>query len=280
MNTRIIEGPFIASTENGLGKQEDDKRGWCLMSKIHSKFLRGKAVGLKKLYPLAILMIAATAITACDDSIETKEQVREEAYSYATTDIEDCNLERERVLVKQRGKDGKKEIRERITYSGDEEISRETLSERIISKPVDEVLVYGGREVFLETIEEPIPYQTTRREDASLPLGEIRVISQGTPGRQRVLYEVTYKCGVQAEKKPAASPEIIVEAVDEIIAEHSPAPPNCDPNYEYAACVPIASDVDCAGAIGEEGPFVSGTFDVIGVDIYGLDPDEDGIACN
>lgn len=251
-----------------------------MMRKILAMFLLGKTGRLSKLYPLAILLIAATAITACDDSVVTKEQVREEAYSYETTDIEDCNLDKGKILTKQRGKDGTKEIRERVTYSGDKEISRELISEKVISKPVDEVLVYGGREVFLETIEEPIPFQTIRREDASLQLGEIRVISPGMPGQQRVSYEVTYKCGMPAEKKPVAAPEILVKAVDEIIAEHSPAPPNCDPNYEYAACVPIASDVDCAGAIGEDGPFVSGTFDVIGVDIYGLDPDEDGIACN
>ena len=249
------------------------------MRKILAVFLPAKTGRLIRLFPLAFLLIAATVITACDDSVVTKEQVREEAYSYETSDIEDCNLERERVLVKQRGKDGTKEIRERVTYSGDEEISREILSERIITKPVDEVLVYGGREVYLETVEEPIPFQTIRRQDASLALGEVIVISTGSPGRQRVQYEVTYRCGVQGEKTPAATPEILIKAVDEIIAEHSPASSNCDPNY--GPCVPIASDVDCSNELDADGPaFVSGPIDLIGSDIYGLDPDEDDIACN
>jgi hypothetical protein len=50
----------------------------------------------------------------------------------------------------------------------------------------------------------------------------------------------------------------------------------CDPNY--SGCVPIASDVDCAGGSGN-GPAYTGTVQVIGVDIYGLDRDGDGWAC-
>jgi hypothetical protein len=52
---------------------------------------------------------------------------------------------------------------------------------------------------------------------------------------------------------------------------------NCDPNY--SGCVPIASDVDCAGGSGNGPAYVSGPITVIGNDIYGLDRDHDGIAC-
>lgn len=51
----------------------------------------------------------------------------------------------------------------------------------------------------------------------------------------------------------------------------------CDPNY--SGCVPIASDVDCAGGSGNGPAYVSGPVEVIGTDIYGLDRDGDGIAC-
>ena len=51
----------------------------------------------------------------------------------------------------------------------------------------------------------------------------------------------------------------------------------CDPNYD--PCVPIASDVDCAGGSGNGPAYVSGPVTVIGTDIYGLDRDGDGIAC-
>lgn len=52
---------------------------------------------------------------------------------------------------------------------------------------------------------------------------------------------------------------------------------NCNPNY--SGCVPIASDVDCAGGSGDGPAYVSGPISVIGSDIYGLDRDKDGIAC-
>ncbi|BBY53188.1 hypothetical protein [Mycolicibacillus koreensis] len=54
--------------------------------------------------------------------------------------------------------------------------------------------------------------------------------------------------------------------------------PDCDPNYE-GACVPIASDVDCAGGNGNGPEYVSGPVYVVGEDIYGLDREGDGIAC-
>lgn len=51
----------------------------------------------------------------------------------------------------------------------------------------------------------------------------------------------------------------------------------CDPNY--TPCVPIASDVDCAGGSGNGPAYVRGPVRVIGSDIYGLDRDGDGIGC-
>lgn len=53
----------------------------------------------------------------------------------------------------------------------------------------------------------------------------------------------------------------------------------CDPNYT-GACVPIASDVDCAGGKNNGPAWVEGPVQVVGRDIYGLDgKDNDGIGC-
>jgi hypothetical protein len=54
-------------------------------------------------------------------------------------------------------------------------------------------------------------------------------------------------------------------------------PPACDPNC--TGCVPIASDADCAGGSGDGPAYVAGPVQVIGVDIYDLDPDHDGWGC-
>ncbi|MEW9805653.1 hypothetical protein ABUE31_06645 [Mesorhizobium sp. ZMM04-5] len=44
-------------------------------------------------------------------------------------------------------------------------------------------------------------------------------------------------------------------------------------------CVPVASDVDCEGGKGDGPEYVTGPIRVIGIDVYGLDRDGDGIAC-
>lgn len=52
----------------------------------------------------------------------------------------------------------------------------------------------------------------------------------------------------------------------------------CDPNYS-GACVPIASDVDCAGGEGNGPEYVEGPLTVVGEDIYELDRYGNGVAC-
>jgi hypothetical protein len=54
----------------------------------------------------------------------------------------------------------------------------------------------------------------------------------------------------------------------------------CDPNYS-GACVPIDPvDVDCGGGSGNGPSYVyAKNFNVVGKDIYGLDTDHNGFAC-
>jgi hypothetical protein len=52
----------------------------------------------------------------------------------------------------------------------------------------------------------------------------------------------------------------------------------CDPNYS-GACVPIASDVDCSRSANGPSYVDAKNFRVVGTDIYDLDTDHDGIAC-
>jgi hypothetical protein len=53
---------------------------------------------------------------------------------------------------------------------------------------------------------------------------------------------------------------------------------SCDPNYS-GACVPVDSDVDCAGGSGNGPSYVSGPVTVVGNDIYKLDNDGNGTGC-
>ncbi|PXY21872.1 hypothetical protein BAY59_30915 [Prauserella coralliicola] len=54
--------------------------------------------------------------------------------------------------------------------------------------------------------------------------------------------------------------------------------PDCHPSYE-GACVPIAQDVDCEGGSGDGPAYVRGPVIVVGDDVYRLDRDGDGMAC-
>jgi resuscitation-promoting factor RpfB len=53
----------------------------------------------------------------------------------------------------------------------------------------------------------------------------------------------------------------------------------CHANYS-GACVPIAKDVDCAGGSGNGPAYVRGPLRVVGKDVYDLDRDGDGTACD
>lgn len=52
----------------------------------------------------------------------------------------------------------------------------------------------------------------------------------------------------------------------------------CDSNYS-GPCVPIDTDVDCAGGSGNGPSYVAGPVYVAGDDIYDLDRDGDGVGC-
>lgn len=60
---------------------------------------------------------------------------------------------------------------------------------------------------------------------------------------------------------------------------HSTMTTYCDLRYADA-CVPIASDVDYAGGSGYWPAYVQGPVRIVGSDIYDLDRDGDGIACD
>jgi hypothetical protein len=88
----------------------------------------------------------------------------------------------------------------------------------------------------------------------------------------------------RAAEAKAAQEAAAAKAAEEQAAQQALVPPpaaapsGCDPNYS-GACVPIASDVDCAGGSGNGPAYVQGPVTVTGSDIYGLDRDSDGVGC-
>jgi hypothetical protein len=68
----------------------------------------------------------------------------------------------------------------------------------------------------------------------------------------------------------------IAEADEVATTEDDSTTSDCHPSY--TGCVPMASDVDCRGGSGD-GPAYTGQVNVVGPDVYGLDRDGDGVAC-
>lgn len=139
-----------------------------------------------------------------------------------------------------------------------------------------------------ETEDTTIAYQSQTQDDTSLDKGTTVTAIKGADGIKTTTYKVTFTDGKETGREQV-SEEVTKEPVTEVIhvgtkvAVQTPAPTpkpasNCDPNYS-GACVPIASDVDCAGGSGNGPAYVAGPVRVIGTDIYGLDRDGNGIGC-
>ena len=147
------------------------------------------------------------------------------------------------------------------------------------------------RTVEMEEVREPIPFETREVEDSSLDLGTRVLATAGVDGVRRITYEVVYEDGREVSRTEVSN-VISAQPVHEVTAVGTwvepPPPPapeasgsgsGCDPNYS-GACVPIAYDVDCAGGSGNGPAYVGGPVYVVGWDIYDLDRDGDGVACD
>jgi hypothetical protein len=130
-----------------------------------------------------------------------------------------------------------------------------------------------------------VSYASRTVEDSSLRKGTRKVRTKGVAGVRTLTYRVTLTNGRQTAKKLIKS-EVTRRPITKVVAigTKEAEPPlgsgsGCDPNYS-GACVPVASDVDCAGGSGNGPKYVDGPVRVVGTDIYDLDRDGDGIACD
>lgn len=82
------------------------------------------------------------------EDISTKVTKKEESINFKTTYEADSTLEYGKTKVKVKGKDGKKEVTT-TTKNGKSEVS-----EKVVEKPVDEVILVGNKKVETEDIEE------------------------------------------------------------------------------------------------------------------------------
>jgi hypothetical protein len=145
-------------------------------------------------------------------------------------------------------------------------------------------------------VPEQIPFGQTTYDEPTMDVGTTAIVTAGAPGTKVKRWEVVTIDGAEASRT-LVSESVTVAPVDQVtaIGSRQPAPPpapepapepeteapsdGCDPNYA-GGCVPIASDVDCPGGSGNGPAYAPGQVQVIGSDIYDLDRDGDGIACD
>ena len=138
-----------------------------------------------------------------------------------------------------------------------------------------------------ESVTEAIPYGSSQQEDWNLDGGLTQVAVAGVAGSRTITYDVTYADGVETARVEVSN-VVTAEPVHEVVSVGMYTPPasfagggdsGCNPNYADA-CVPNDPvDVDCAGGGGNGPSFFDGVARVVGSDVYGLDRDKDGYAC-
>ncbi|MCU1407638.1 MAG: hypothetical protein JWQ43_3941 [Glaciihabitans sp.] len=145
-------------------------------------------------------------------------------------------------------------------------------------------------EVREEIVSATVDFVAVNVDDASAEIGSNRISTVGVAGVRESTFQVTITDGVETARTMVG--EVVTTApVDQVtsigtkpVAVAAPvAPPaatgsGCDPNY--SGCVPVASDVDCAGGTGNGPAYLTGTANVTGSDPYDLDRDNNGIACD
>jgi hypothetical protein len=131
-----------------------------------------------------------------------------------------------------------------------------------------------------------IPFEKQTIDDPNYPAGTVQVTTIGVAGSKTIVFLVTKRDGV-VSSRTKESETVTLAPVTEVTSNGTyvapppvaAAPASCDPNYS-GPCVPIASDVDCAGGSGNGPAYVSGPVYVVGSDIYDLDRDGDGVGCD
>lgn len=123
---------------------------------------------------------------------------------------------------------------------------------------------------------ETIPFQSSSVNDSSLEQGKSYVKTTGANGTRVKTYKVTSSNGNELSRELIK--DIVTVAPVSQITVIGTGVNNCDSNYS-GACVPIASDVDCAGGSGNGPAYTSGPVYVVGYDKYDLDRNGDGVGC-
>ena len=142
-----------------------------------------------------------------DSKTEKKTMTVKEAIKYTTKEEKDPTLKQGERKIKQQGTDGEKEIIYEETYKDSVFVSKKKISENIIKKPIDEIILVGTKvdkedEIIVKTITEyeDIDFEELKIEDRYLDSGVKEIIEKGQKGQKRITYKVEYKNGKEIKR--------------------------------------------------------------------------------
>jgi hypothetical protein len=135
-------------------------------------------------------------------------------------------------------------------------------------------------------VKKTIPFSQRIVRTSTLDKGVTMVDQKGQLGVQVRVLRLTLEDGVEVGrdlvntvvKRQAVAQVKLVGTREKPKPKPQPAS-NCDSNYS-GGCVPVATDVDCAGGSGDGPGYVQGPVTVVGEDVYDLNRDDDNIACD
>ena len=232
-----------------------------------------------------VSLFVFAGVSADDPVISYKNTTETTAIAFSTTYQDDDNLLSSESKVITPGVNGSKQTTYKVTYKGNKETKRDVVNEAVTLQPITQVKAKGTKEIVSEVVTVAIPFASTTTNDGGMSKGTSKVVTVGVNGAKQVTYAVTKVRGHEVSRN-VSSEQITTSPVAQVTAVGTKAATvaqpkqasSCDPNYS-GGCVPIASDVDCGGGSGNGPAYFYGTARVVGSDIYDLDRDGNGVAC-
>ena len=156
------------------------------------------------------------------DVLETRIEEEIKTLKHQTIYQNDADLEAGKTEISQKGKDGSQKVTFEVSYRNDKEVSRKSVSTKIIKEPVEQIVIVGtkgkkSQVVVTEKIEtEIINYKTVNQNDSNLEKGKKVVKQEGKNGLRTIVTEVKILDNKVIDKKIISS-TITEPAIDRIV---------------------------------------------------------------
>ena len=150
--------------------------------------------------------------------VETKDEEKSETVKFEKETKENPELKKGETKVIQKGEDGEKTVKYKVTYNNGVEVNREKISEKITKEPVKEITEVGTKVSETKEVKEveDIKFETITRENKNAPKGEVKVVQKGIKGKKEITYKVVYENGKEVSREKV-SETIVQDVLNEVI---------------------------------------------------------------